>query len=181
MPATLDRVDPQARRMQPEPGCGLGLYATMLLVMGGLGVLGMVMGSIGMLAQLGDVNPKAHTAGSNVSPARLQPLRDAGLLGAEEVPGGWHDESADLSGDPACALLLDRVVRIDGADARSLPYGDVAAVELLAPGAGVEVVLMTARPGSGRSDIACRFGPDEGAIQMMRQVQVEVLRLERGG
>lgn len=179
----LERVDPEAARHrigQQEPGCGLGLYAIMLLTISAVGFIGMAIGAFGMFVQLSSVNPKELTSGSEVDAWRLQPLRDAGVLGPDEVPAAWHDESADLGGDPACALLLDRAIRVNEGEGRSLPYAQIEKVELLTPGAGQEVVLLTARPDSGLQDVACRFGPREGGRDMLRQVEVELLRIERG-
>ena len=180
----LKLVDPEAARFRlggdPQPGCGLGLYAILLLVICLIGLVGMGLGGVGLLAQLSSVNPKELTSGSQVDAWRLQPLRDADVLGADESPLAWHDESADLSGDPACALLADRVIRVSDGQGRALRYDQIASVQPEALGGGQELIFMTAKADSGQQDLACRFGPHEGARDMLRQVQVELLKLERG-
>ncbi len=177
--APVDPTDPAAQTDERAPGCGLAAYAFLLLGISVVGMVGMTLGTIGILYQATETNPRALTSGTEAGAWRLQPLRDAGVLGPDEVPGAYHDESPDLMGSAACALTADRAIRVQDGEGRSLAYADMADIELMVLGSGEEVVLMTARPDTDATDLACRFGPDEGANQLMRQVQVELLKVKR--
>lgn len=162
---------------QNAAGCGLAAYALLLLTLCGLGFIGIAFSTWNLLASAGSNNPFELASGSEVDEWRLLPMRQAGLLAAGEVPASWHDESEDMSGSTACALTASEVLRVDAGVGKRLAYTQMAKVELLR-GAGGEVVLMEAKQGEG---VGCRFRPDEGANRFLRQVQVELLRVERGG
>ncbi len=179
----LQIVDPNspAARRDELPGCGLGLYAMLLILLGGLGLAGIGFATWALLAKGMAVNPKGWISGTEVQAFRLQPMRDAGLIGPDEVPAAWHDESDSLVGTPACAVLADRIVRVQEGDDRSLLWTDADSVDQITSGDGMEAIIVTAKPDSGQQDIGCRFGPGEGAHSMLRQVEVELLRAQRGG
>lgn len=168
-----DKLDPSQ-----APGCGLAVYAGLLMTMCVLGLIGMGLSTWGLLGSLGQQNPMELMSGSEVDSWRLQPMRDAGLLAEGELPLAWHDESPDLSGSTACAMTAEGVLRIDQGDSRSLPFDDMEDAEILA-GASGEVVLLQARDGQGE-DVGCRFQKREGGNRFLRQVQVELLKRERG-
>lgn len=174
--ASEESLDPRS-----GAGCGLAAYAILLIGVCVLGLAGMGMATVNLIIAGFHENPRAMQAGTEVPAWRLQPLRDAGVLGPAEVPLSFHDESADLRGVPACAMLADRLIRVnEDGTGRSLPWGQVVGIDQVVGGAGDEVVIVQAAGGDDET-IGCRFGPDEGAHKFLRQVQVEQLRAERGG
>lgn len=158
-------------------GCGLAAYAMLLLLLFSLGLVGISLSTWHMFSAAGSTSPFDLLSGSEVQEWRLLPLREAGLLAPGELPAAWHDESTDMSGTPACALTESKVLRVEDGVGRSLSFAQIAKVELLKGAAG-EVVVMEAREGTG---LGCRFRPNEGGNRFLRQVQVELLRVERGG
>ena len=175
----LQLIDPDEKLHNP-PGCGLGLYAGLLFVVFLLGLAGMAIATVGIVGQALSENPRELRAGVQIDPWRFQPLRDAGLLGPDELPAAFHDESRNLTGDPACAMTLDAVLRVQEGQGRRLPFDQMASIEATERG-GQEVLLMSPKPGSAAPTIGCVFGPGEGAMDMLRQVQVELLRREQYG
>lgn len=162
-------------------GCGLGLYAMLLLSVCVLGLAGMGMATVNLFLAGFQENPREMSAGTDVPSYRLQPLRDAGVLGPDEVPLSFHDESADLRGMPACAMLPDRLIRVnEDGTGKALAWDRVVGVERVEGGAGDEVIIVQADTGEADA-LGCRFGPGEGGHRFLRQVQVEQLRVERGG
>ncbi len=167
-------AEPEGTR---SPGCGLAAYGFLLLFLCGLGVLGMTLSAWNLFAASRQQNPFRLLSGAEVDAWRLEPMRAAGLLGPQELPLAWHDESPDMSGSVACALSAEAVLRLESGQARRLAWRDIASVDLLRGGGG-EVITIDAREGEG---IGCRFRPEEGANRFLRMVQVELLRRERGG
>jgi len=162
---------------QSGAGCGLAAYGMLLLLLFSLGLVGMALSTWNLLSSAGSTSPFELVSGSEVDEWRLLPMREAGLLAPGELPAAWHDESADMSGSTACALTAREVLRVEEGVGRRLAFDQVAKVELLTGAAG-EVVVMEARQGTG---IGCRFRQDEGGGRFLRQVQIELLRVERGG
>lgn len=165
-----DRIDTRS-----QPGCGLGLYAMLLLVGFFAGIAGLAFSTFALLSAAGQQDPRDLVAGHEVEAWRLQPMRDAGLLGPEELPLSWHDETEDFSGRTACALTEQAVLRLDAGEGRRLAFEEVGKVEILA-GASGEVVVLSALQGEG---LGCRFLQGQGGNRFLRQVQVELLELEQ--
>ena len=146
----------------------LAVYAIALLVMCLVGVAGIVASTLALI-QPGNNRYSELKAGSLVEVWRLAPLRDVGLLGFDQVPAAWHDESAAMDGSTACGLLDDALIRVaDGAGAR-LPFAEITAIAV--DGVEKQGTVVTAR-GSG-SPVACTFGPDEGGERFERQLRAE--------
>lgn len=181
----LKVVDPDDAPVSTRtPGCGLGLYVLLLLVLFLMGLAGMAFSTWNLIGSAGDRDPRALMSGSDVQSWRLLPMREAGLLGATELPAAWHDESEDFMGATACALTADAVLRVEPGSARRLAFDDMASVEIVA-GASGEVVLMEAKAGEGEGEggstgVGCRFRKGEGGNRFLRMVQVELLKRERG-
>lgn len=165
-----DRIDTRS-----QPGCGLGLYAILLLVGFFAGIAGLLFSTIALLSAAGQQDPRDLTAGHEVEAWRLQPMRDAGLLSPDELPLSWHDETEDFSGRTACAMTERAVLRVEVGAGRSLAFEEMGEVEILA-GASGEVVVIGALQGEG---IGCRFRKGQGGNRFLRQVQVELLKLEQ--
>ncbi|MCK6505837.1 hypothetical protein L6R53_21025 [Myxococcota bacterium] len=165
-----DRIDTRG-----QPGCGLGLYAMLLIVGFVAGIAGLVFSTVALLSAAGQQDPRELMAGHEVEAWRLQPMRDAGLLAEGELPLSWHDETEDFSGRTACAMTDRAVLRLEEGQGRSLSFEDMGGVEILA-GASGEVVVIAARQGEG---LGCRFLKGQGGNRFLRQVQVELLRLEQ--
>lgn len=165
-----DRIDTRS-----APGCGLGIYVILLLVGFIAGVSGLVFSTVALLSAAGDQDPRALMSGHEVESWRLQPMRDAGLLGPDELPLSWHDETDDFSGRTACAMTDRAVLRLEDGVGRRLSFEEMAEVEILA-GASGEVVVMAAQQGEG---LGCRFLKGQGGNRFLRQVQVELLKLEQ--
>ncbi len=171
-------MEPQEQlEAQGGAGCGLAAYGMLLLLLFSLGLVGIAMSTWNMLSTAGSTSPFELLSGSEVQEWRLLPMREAGLLAPGELPAAWHDESADMSGSTACALTASEVLRVEEGVGKRLAFDQIAKVELLRGAAG-EVVVMEARQGEG---VGCRFRPDEGGNRFLRQIQVELLRVERGG
>ena len=150
------------------PGCGLGIYALLLIFIGSLGIVGMIGGTIGLLlSEPEEARNLVH--GSEVQVWRLQPMRNAGLLELTEVPAAWHDESPRFDGTTACVVRNDGVGRLADDVAIQFKWDEIA-------GTGVERsandrMSITIQ---GESDsFTCHFGPDEGAERFLRQVEAE--------
>ncbi|NOY25528.1 MAG: hypothetical protein GXP62_06610 [Oligoflexia bacterium] len=176
-------ADADTKPSKKGPGCGLAIYALLLLVICAVGVLGVLLSTWNLIGSSNQVNPLELQSGSDVAARRLTPMRDAGLIGADELPLAWHDESPDMSGTVSCALTMDAVVRLDKGDARRLAYDEMGSVETLS-GAGGQVVLVHPKKDAtdqAATEIACRFNPHEGGNRFLRQVQVELLKREQGG
>ena len=148
-----NRHDLEAARRQ-LPGCGVALYSGLLLVFFLLGVAGIVLASMTVFSAGSGASPYVLTYGGNVEPALLEPMRSAGLLGADEVPDAFHAE--DLFGTTACALLGDRFLRVGPDGAFTLPLAALTASEVED---GVQVT------GDGRA-VLCQFHPEEGADRL---------------
>ena len=150
------------------PGCGLGLYAMLLMFICGLGIVGMIGGTIGLLNSEPD-EARSLVHGSEVQTWRLQPMRNAGLLTLTEVPAAWHDESPRFDGTTACVIRARGVGRIEAGVATEFAWSAVVntSVERTADD------RMSITVHSDDAAFTCHFGPDEGADRFLRQVESE--------
>ena len=149
-------------------GCGLGLYAILLLVLFLAGVGGMIGGTIGLLNSE-PLEARNLVHGSEVQVWRLQPMRDAGLLALTEVPAAWHDESPRFDGMTACAITPKGVGKVDNGKHWFTEWKDVTdAVPKPTEDGRVGVVIS-----SNDSSFACYFGVGEGADRFLRQIAAE--------
>ena len=150
------------------PGCGLGMYALLLIFIGSLGIVGMIGGTIGLLnSEPEEARNLVH--GSEVQVWRLQPMRNAGLLELTEVPAAWHDESPGFDGTTACVVRYESVGRLADDVATQLKWD--AIVRTSVERSANDRMSITIH---GESDsFTCHFGPDEGAERFLRQVEAE--------
>ena len=150
------------------PGCGIGLYAILLLVIFLVGLTGMIGGTIGLLNSEPD-EARNLVHGSEVQVWRLQPMRDAGILELTEVPAAWHDESPRFDGTTSCVLTQSGVGRVDGDQHWFFEWVDILEITAQADGEQrVRIDLKTATDSFG-----CGFGPNEGADRFLRQIEAE--------
>ena len=150
------------------PGCGLGLYAMLLMFICGLGILGMIGGTIGLLnSEPEEARSLVH--GSEVQTWRLQPMRNAGLLTLTEVPAAWHDESPRFDGTTSCVIRTRGVGRLEGGVATEFAWSEVVktSVERTADD------RMSITVHGQEAAFTCHFGPNEGADRFLRQVESE--------
>lgn len=164
-----------ARRDEAEtestPGCGLAVYALLLLSLGAVGVAGLMLSSLALLRGDG-TSPTALTSGSDVETWRLAPLVKAGVLRPDEVPAAWHDESVAGDGSRACALCADAVLRIEDGKGTRLPFAALALAESAVTPDGATVVRVATKD----SGFSCLFGADDGGQRFLRQIQTEMAR-----
>jgi hypothetical protein len=158
-------------RVQGTPGCGLAAYVALLGTFATAGIVGMVLAT-GQLIQAGaSAGPMRYIPGPMVAVWQMEALREAGLVGLTEAPLAFHDESPLRDATTACALMEDRLVRVAEGEALTLPYGQIAGVELEGNPYGDASVI--ARGEAGAPTVTCRFGPEEGAERMHRQLLSE--------
>ena len=149
-------------------GCGMGMYAIVLFVICGIGVIGMFGATIGLINSEPE-QARSLVHGSEVAVWRLQPMRDVGLLQLTEVPSAWHDESPRFDGVTACLLTTERVGRITDGQALSLAWHQVRSTEVERTGEQ----QMTIHIIGDAMRFACHFGPNEGANRFLRMVDAE--------
>jgi hypothetical protein len=142
------------------PGCGMGLYVMVLVVIFAGGVTGMSL-SMWVLWQSGaNLSPMNLSYGGVVDPRILAPMRVAGLLGEDEIPDAFHAERID--GSVACAISSGELRRL-GADGETerLPVAALTSITR-------EENEVTAVGPTGR--IQCFFNPGEGADRFERML-----------
>jgi len=164
----LDVMSTEEKEDLEPAGCGMGLYAILLLVICLIGVAGMVGGTIGLLnSEPEEARNLVH--GSEVQVWRLQPMRDAGLLELTEVPAAWHDESPRFDGTTSCVLTLKGVGRIENDQHWFALWSDMIDVTPQPTADGrVDIVVQTQT-----KSFACTFGQGEGADRFLRQISAE--------
>ena len=172
---------PQATDEQVKglPGCGLAAYAGLLMVLCIVGMAGMAGGFIGVLFQEDTKGPLPLQPGTQTAVWALAPLRNAKLIRIDEIPLAYHAEQSDAS--VACALLEDRLVKVDGERSFTLPYASIR--EVTADGQEAVGVTVTAHgtPLEGGVDaVACIFQPMEGGEKFDRQLKSEAKRAADG-
>ena len=149
-------------------GCGIGLYAILLLVIFLVGLTGMVGGTIGLL---NSEPPEARNLvhGSEVRVWRLQPMRDAGILELTEVPSAWHDESPRFDGSTSCVLTPKGVGRVEEGKQWFFQWSEI--VDVTANRDSPDRMRITLH--ADQDKFGCIFGPNEGAERFMRQITAE--------
>lgn len=152
---------------QQLPGCGLAAYAGLLMLIASAGAVMMGFSYYSLIASGNDLSPMRTAYGGLVDARVLQPMRDAGLLGPEELPDAFHAEAYD--GSAACAISQDVLLRLSDQGAQRLPLAELEGAtgdetEVIAVGAGVT--------------IRCAFRPGEGAGSFKVMVE-SVRRAER--
>jgi hypothetical protein len=147
-----DDASPQPDTPRQVPGCGLAAFALLLFTIFVIGLTGVSISTLSILTAGEQLSPQKLSYGGVVSPQMLAPLRDAGLIGPDEVPDAYHAEN--VTGSEACAISGGRLLRLGGAAGnQEMPIASITAVE--STDDAVEV--------RGATTIICQFGPDEGA------------------
>ena len=161
-----DRTQDEA--LKGLPGCGMGLYAIVLLVICLIGLVGMG-GAMIALINSEPTEARKLVHGSEVQTWRLQPMRDVGLLELTEVPNAWHDESPRFDGTTACVLNKTGIGRVEDGVKTHLRWDEVVdtSVEKIS-----DYKMTITTVGLDRS-VPCSFGPDEGADRFLRMVESE--------
>lgn len=141
------------------PGCGLAAFAMLLLTIFLTGITGISISMYSMLTAGAQLTPEKLAYGGVVDSRMLEPLRDAGILGEDEIPDAYHSENT--SGSEACAISGDRVLRIGAAGAKSMKLTDITTL-----GGDDEVVTI-----DGPTPFSCQFAPNEGGDRFRRMLE----------
>ena len=144
------------------PGCGLASYSCLLFLFFLVGLVGIIGSLVSIISEELQVKPFFLVKGNQVQVWRLQPMRDAKLLGLTEVPLYYHDESQN--GTQACALSETGLLRLDGSQAWSIPYSDIESTKIIYEKKRQVAVTKTL---SGET-LPCFFGPSEGSERFRR-------------
>jgi hypothetical protein len=152
------------------PGCGLAAYAGILIVLGLFGAGTMLMSMLSIAFSNVEKGPAPLVPGNQTPVWAMSAMRKARLVRVDEVPLAFHDESAAGDGSVACALMDDRLVKVDGESGQTLMYAEVSGVRSEeAPRGGL--VVVAEGPGA---ELRCAFRAGEGGDKMARQLQAEV-------
>lgn len=163
--------DPQGLR-DTMPGCGMAAYVAILGFFCLLGIAGIAGATMGLLKGGGE-QPRALRAGNQVAVWQLAPLREAGLTGLTEVPVAWHDETMSFDGTVACALMLDRVVRVKDGQGWTIPYDGLSSVEMEGDEYAGGTLLLTGIHQDQAVSLECEFGAEEGLSRLYRMLLAE--------
>lgn len=148
-----------ARIRQAMPGCGLAAYLVILLTIATAGVVGMSIALWSLIAGSETSSPYNLAYGGMVDPAVLEPMREAGGLGPEEIPEAFHMETLD--GSSACALSGGQLIRLERGTVTRLSLREVQKVEDRPDGVSVK----------GPIEIFCPFSAGEGGDRFRRMVE----------
>ncbi len=156
------------------PGCGLAVYAGVLLAIMTLGLTAMLLSGLTIVSSSNAARPTRLMYGGDVEPYLLNGLHTAGLLERGQVPDAFHAE--DWTGMAVCALTSTTVLRLGPEGAYTLPIVDSSAKEV--PG-GVQIdgpwtptaTGIDGRPQSGApGSITCAFEPNDGGDRFVTMV-----------
>ena len=151
--------------IQKVPGCGLASYSCLLLIMFLMGIVGLASSSLALFQASFQREPFAFVPGNQVEVWRLQPMRDAKLLGLTEVPDFYHDESR--SGDSACALTAEALLRLDNGESWKIPFSDIQSVSYSRDGDLEVATVLTVT----EERLSCLFASGEGVTRFVREVR----------
>ncbi|MFM2247870.1 MAG: hypothetical protein RL071_3945 [Pseudomonadota bacterium] len=165
--------------LRESPGCGIAAYGLLLLgiclvgmTVGGLGTIGFIFG----LVEGGARGPSELKAGVETPVYQLKPLRGTRLVGLTEVPAGFHDESEDLDGSVGCAMMTDRLVRVEGGAGLVLAYSQIDVVDVQGDEKTGMVVSAQGRDPQGQAQtLRCHFRAGEGGSRLAAQLEAERL------
>lgn len=146
------------------PGCALiGLPALLApLVLFLVGLTGVSLSTLSLFSAGEQLTPQRLSYGGVVDSRMLQPMRDAGAIGAEEIPDAYHSEN--VIGTAACAISTGRVIRLEGGVFKAIPLTEISKVE------GTETSV-TIQSDTSNVSLVCPFGVDEGADRFLRMLQ----------
>jgi hypothetical protein len=163
-PRTHPAADPEV------PGCGLAVYVGLLAVGCLAGIVGITLATMQLFQGQGENGPQPYLHGGQVAVWQLAPMHRSRLIGVTEVPSGWHDESPGYDGEVACAMMSDRLVRIQEGQGTTIPYAEL--IEVSAEGDDNHGMKVTAR--SASASITCAFRMLEGGDRFERQLRAEM-------
>ena len=150
------------------PGCGVGLYALLLIGICLIGVLGICSATIGLVnSEPEEARNLVH--GSEVQVWRLKPMRQAGLLELTEVPAAWHDESFGFDGTTACVLTENGAGRVEEGVGTFFTWAEITKTEVERTSETTMSIIVH----SNETSFSCSFGPNEGAERFLRQIEAE--------
>jgi hypothetical protein len=166
--STVMESDTNETHRQNGAGCGVGLYALLLLGICLVGVLGICSATIGLInSEPEEARNLVHV--SEVQVWRLQPMRKAGLLKLTEVPAAWHDESFRFDGTTACVLTANGAGRIEEGVGTFFTWPEITKTEVERTSATTMSIIVH----NNESAFTCLFGPNEGAERFLRQIEAE--------
>jgi hypothetical protein len=157
-------MDDPRKDIDNLPGLGLAAYTGLLGCLCLLGVAGIFGGTM-LLIQPDKRAASPLMPGAQVGVWRLAPLRKAGVLDITTVPLAFHDESLLMTGSTACAMLHDRIIRVEEEQGTQIFFAEITDVQV----DEAESVTLTGPEGSLR----CHFGPGEGGTRFARQIETE--------
>jgi hypothetical protein len=163
--------------LREQPGCGIAAYGLLLLgiclvgmTVGGLGTIGFIFG----LVEGGARGPSELKAGVETPVYQLKPLRGTRLVGLTEVPAGFHDESEDLDGSTGCAMMADRLIRVEAGAGLVLPYAQIDALDVVGDErSGMQIKASGRGPDQAAVAFTCHFRAGEGGSRMAAQLEAE--------
>ena len=170
-------------------GCGLGLYTGLLALIGGLGLLGIGLSTLALFRG-GSEGASPLRSGHEVHVYELSAMRRSGLVGIDERPNVFHDESRMRDGATACAMMDDRLVRVESESTGrgwscqgqaegevqgwQLAYSEIESIEATGDHFTESVITVRGSDEEGQAtEIRCSFGPEEGSQRLLRQLEVE--------
>jgi len=160
--------DADTQNSNEMAGCGMGLYAMILMFICGLGLIGMCSATVALMnSEPNEARNLVH--GSEVQVWRLQPMRDAGLLQLTEVPEAWHDESPRFDGTTSCLITASMVARLENSEPQKLLWSEIIETKVTR----TEASVMTVTIRGEATSFDCHFGPNEGADRFLRMVETE--------
>lgn len=171
---------PQAsdEKVRGLPGCGLAAYTILLGFLCIVGMAGMAGGFIGVLFQEDNRGPLPLQPGTQTAVWALAPMRDAKILPIDEIPLAYHAEKSDAS--IACAMLNDRLIRVEAEAGTVLPYANISEVTTEGTeSTGMTVTALGSVSGAAVR-IPCTFAENEGGDKFDRQLRSEHRRATGG-
>jgi hypothetical protein len=171
------------------PGCGLGIYAALLVFICMLGLGGIGIATYGLF-QDASVTAAEIQPGHELQVYQLSALRRSGLVEVNEVPAVFHDESRTLDGAIVCVLMQDRLIRVESESAErgwgcsgveerpvqgwQLAYDQIQSIESTGDHFTEFEFIATGLDAQQEPlEIRCSFGKEEGGLRMKRQLQQE--------
>ncbi|MBM75873.1 MAG: hypothetical protein CMK59_10775 [Proteobacteria bacterium] len=147
------------------PGLGLAGYSCLLLVGFLIGFAGILGSTLAILQSSFQRDPFSLVPGNQVPAWRLQPMRDAKLLGYTDVPIHYHDETSN--GTKACAIVSDAVLRLDGGDTWKIPFTAIDGAKTIREGSQMVGVVAT----KDGETLPCFFESGEGVERFVIHVR----------
>jgi len=161
--------DPEAHPSEDMPGFGLAAYGCLLLAFFIVGILGMISSTASMMQATYTRPPFSLSPGNQVEVWRMQPMRDAKLLKLTEIPLWYHDEGS--SGTEACALNETSLLRVEGGEGWSIPYGAIESVRSFRESDTMVAVITT----TDGEQLHCLFLPGEGVERFSKILRKKIV------